>query len=320
MIIVTGGAGFIGSRIIHGLNERGIEDILVVDHLGKTEKYKNLIGLRYADYVEKDEFIDAVQSNQFEDTDLEAILHMGACSATTELDGSYLVENNYRYTQVLAHLAQEKEAKLIYASSAATYGDGAQGYSDQSPLLDFRPLNPYGWSKYAFDLWAEAQGLLKTAVGLKFFNVYGPNERHKGDMRSVVSKSFDQILATGQVKLFKSHNPKFADGEQLRDFVWVDDVVAVVLFFLDHPKLGGIYNCGTGQARSFKDLVLATYKALDKEPKIEYIDMPLSLQPKYQYFTEADTTKLREAGFGRPFTTLEEGVKDYVVNHLLKGN
>jgi len=320
MIIVTGGAGFIGSRIIKGLNQLGLDNILVVDHLGNKDKYKNLIGLKYADYVEREEFIEAVQSGQFAETEIKAVIHMGACSSTTELNASFLVENNYRYSQALAHFCIEKAARYIYASSAATYGDGAQGYSDECPLLDLVPLNPYGWSKSAFDLWAERNDLLEFAVGLKFFNVFGPNERHKQDMRSVVSKSYDQIQESGLVKLFKSHKEGFEDGMQLRDFIYVDDVVSVVLHFLQKPELSGIFNCGTGKARSFKDLVTATFNALGREPNIEYIDMPEHLRERYQYFTEADTTKLRAAGYNKPFTSLEDGVSDYVKNYLVNGN
>jgi len=320
MIIVTGGAGFIGSRIIKGLNNQGLDNILVVDHLGKKDKYKNLIGLKYADYVEREELIGAIQSGQLAETEIKAVIHMGACSATTEMDASFLVENNYRYSQELAHFCIEKSARFIYASSAATYGDGAQGYSDLNNLLDMVPLNPYGWSKYAFDLWAERNHMLEFGVGLKFFNVFGPNERHKGDMRSVVSKSFDQIQDTGLVKLFKSHKEGYEDGMQLRDFIYVEDVVSVVLFFLQRPELSGIFNCGTGKARSFKDLVTATFTALGKEPNIEYIDMPEHLRDRYQYFTEADTSKLRSVGYQKEFSSLEDGVSDYVKNYLVNGN
>ncbi|MDT8447433.1 MAG: ADP-glyceromanno-heptose 6-epimerase [bacterium] len=319
MIVVTGGAGFIGSRIINGLNQRGITDILVVDHMGTQDKYKNLIGLRYADYLEKDRFLDLIEYEEFH-APVSAIIHMGACSATTELDGSFLMENNLRYSQVLARFCREQGARFIYASSAATYGDGDQGYSDQSDLLGFKPLNPYGFSKYAFDLWAEREGLLDQIVGLKFFNVYGPNERHKGDMRSVVSKAFDQIQETGLVKLFKSHRPDFEDGQQLRDFVYVEDAVKMVLFFLEHPAVGGVFNVGTGEARSFKDLVSATFRALGKEPNIEFIPMPEHLRERYQYYTQAAMDKARAAGYQEPMTSLEVGVSDYVQNYLLKGN
>lgn len=320
MIIVTGGAGFIGSRIINGLNQKGITDILVVDHMGTQDKYKNLIGLKYADYLEKDRFLDLIEAEAL-GAPTEAIIHMGACSATTELDGSFLMENNYRYSQVLAHYCRKHGARMIYASSAATYGGGEKGYSDEGELLGFKPLNPYGFSKYAFDLWAEREGFLTSeAVGLKFFNVYGPNERHKGDMRSVVSKAFDQIQRDGQVKLFRSHRPDFEDGQQLRDFVYVEDAVKMVLFFLENKSIGGVFNVGTGEARSFKDLVTATFAALDKGPNIEFIPMPEHLRERYQYFTEASMDKARRAGYKAPMTSLEEGVDDYVKNYLLQGN
>ncbi|OGG97096.1 MAG: ADP-glyceromanno-heptose 6-epimerase [Candidatus Lambdaproteobacteria bacterium RIFOXYD2_FULL_50_16] len=319
MIIVTGGAGFIGSRLIHGLNARGITDILVVDHLGKNDKYKNLIGLVYNDYLDRQEFIEALDGEQIE-SEIEAIFHLGACSATTELDAAFLMDNNYRYSQLLSRYAAENQIRFIYASSAATYGDGDEGYSDQGDLLKYKPLNPYGFSKYAFDLWAEAQGYLEEQVGLKFFNVYGPNERHKGDMRSVISKSYDQIVQSGQVRLFKSHKEGFKDGEQLRDFVYVADVVEVMLYFMDQPDLGGIYNLGTGEARSFKDLVLATFSAMGKPAHIEYFDMPEHLRGRYQYFTQADMSKLKATGYKKSFTRLEDGVKDYVQNYLAKGN
>jgi ADP-L-glycero-D-manno-heptose 6-epimerase len=318
MYVVTGGAGFIGCQIVAGLNEKGIEDILIVDRLRKGDKWKNLVGLSYADYMDKEEFLFAVQGGDFDRVPMEGIFHMGACSATTEKDADYLMENNFAYTRDLATWAVDSDVRFVYASSAATYGDGKQGYSDKADLKTLRPLNMYGYSKHLFDQWAEKTSLLDKIVGLKFFNVYGPGEAHKDDMRSVIHKSWGQILEDGKVKLFKSHRPDFKDGEQLRDFVYVKDVVQVALYLMENKDKNGLFNVGTGKARSFKDLVLATFKAMDKEANIEYIDMPEYLQSKYQYFTEADMEKVKEAGYSAPFTSLEDGVADYVKNYLIK--
>ena len=316
MYIVTGGAGFIGSQVAKDLNEKGINQILIVDRLESDEKYKNLIGLDFEDYIDKEDFIKLITKGSFTKK-IKAIIHMGACSATTELDASYLMENNYQYSKALAVWSLENNARYIYASSAATYGSGEQGYSDEAKLRSLKPLNPYGYSKYAFDLWIEKHGLLNQTVGLKFFNVYGPGEDHKDDMRSVVNKAFDQIKESGKVKLFRSHKPEFEDGMQLRDFIYVKDAVNVIQYFLSNPKKNGIFNVGTGQARAFKDLVTATFNAMDVETNIEYIDMPLHLRDKYQYFTQADMNKLQQAGYTTPFQSLEEGVSDYVKNYLM---
>ncbi len=247
--IVTGGAGFIGSNIIAALNERGEEDILVVDHLGPSEKWRNLVGLSFADYREKDDFRAAVQFDRLEPVDV--VFHMGACSSTTESNASYLADNNYRYTRELCEWCLDHDVRFIYASSGATYGDGSQGYSDDDDTtLRLRPLNMYGFSKHMFDLWALRRGLFDRIVGLKFFNVFGPREDHKGDMRSVVNKSFHQIVETGEAKLFRSYRPDYKDGEQVRDFVYVKDAVRVALWFADHPEISGLFNCGTGRART----------------------------------------------------------------------
>jgi len=243
---------------------------------------------------------------------------MGACSSTTERDADYLLRNNYRYTRVLCEWSLANKARFVYASSAATYGDGSQGYSDDdgaTPTL--RPLNMYGYSKQMFDLWALQLGLFNRIVGLKYFNVYGPYEDHKGDMRSVVHKSYGQIMASGTVKLFKSYKKRYKDGEQKRDFIYVKDAVDVTLYFAERRSPGGLFNCGTGEARSWNDLARATFAAIGKKPKIEYIDMPESLREKYQYFTQDDVTKLRvPGGYSKPFTSLENGVKDYVSSYL----
>ncbi len=314
-IIVTGGAGFIGRNLVAGLNQRGEDNIWIVDTLGTSEKWKNLVGLRFEDYLDKDTFRRLVQEDRL--TGVRAILHMGACSATTERDADYLADNNYRVTRELCEWCLTHGARFVYASSAATYGDGHLGYSDDdlvTPTLE--PLNMYGYSKHMFDLWALGKGLLGMIAGLKYFNVYGPWEDHKDDMRSVVHKAYGQIRETGRVRLFKSYKPEYGDGEQVRDFVYVDDAVAMTLHLMEHPEMSGLFNCGTGQARSWNDLAHAVFAAMDREATIEYIEMPEHLRGKYQYFTQADMDKARHAGFVHPFTSLEDGVKAYVETHL----
>jgi ADP-L-glycero-D-manno-heptose 6-epimerase len=315
--IVTGGAGFIGSNIVAALNERGEDDILIVDILGKDEKWKNLVGLRYADYMEASAFRAGLQQNTIEPASI--VFHMGACSATTEKDASYLVDNNYRFTRELCEWCLPKGARFIYASSGATYGDGSLGYSDDDRVTPtLKPLNMYGYSKHMFDLWALRKGLLREIVGLKFFNVYGPREDHKGDMRSVVNKAYGQILNEGVVKLFKSYRPDYRDGEQVRDFIYVKDAVAVCLWFAENRRAAGLFNVGAGVCRTWIDLARAVFAALGREPKIEFIEMPEHLRGKYQYKTEADISKLRRAGYNAPMTALEDGVWDYVRNWLMK--
>ncbi len=310
-VIVTGGAGFIGSNVIAALNERGIVDILVVDDLGSDEKWRNLVGLDYEDYIDRDDFRFAIRNDAVRHAD--AVIHLGACSATTEKNAAYLADNNYRYSRELCEWCIEHDVRFVYASSAATYGDGALGYSDDPELLtQLRPLNMYGYSKHMFDLWALRKGYLDRIAGLKYFNVYGPNEAHKGDMRSVVHKAWGQIRAEGALKLFKSHRPEFRDGEQLRDFVHVRDAVAATLFFLDQRDVSGLFNCGTGVARTWNDLGAAVFAAMGLPPRIEYIDTPEVLRDKYQYRTEADVARLRAAGFADPFLALEDGIADYV--------
>ena len=320
MIIVTGGAGFIGSALIAALNSRGITDILVVDQLGTNEKWKNLKNLSFADYVEKDDFLEMVLDNKL-CPPIEALFHLGACSSTTETDASYFIKNNYEYTKLLAQWSTASNIRFIYASSAATYGDGSAGFNDDEEKLDsLKPQNCYGYSKQLFDLWARRAGLLKKIVGLKYFNVFGPNEYHKADMRSFVVKSFEQINAAAMVRLFKSHKPEYKDGEQLRDFIYVRDVVDMTLFFLDNPQLAGLFNIGTGKARTWNDLVKAVFAATGREPNIEYIDMPDSIRNQYQYYTCADIAKLRNAGYDKEPTSLEAAIKDYVQNYLQKDN
>lgn len=318
MIVVTGGAGFIGSAFLWKLNTQGIEDILVVDALDTTDKWKNLVNRRFENYWDHAEFLERVKNDTLP-PNITAVVHMGACSATTERDAQYLMSNNYHYTRALAEWALGRQVRFIYASSGATYGDGSRGYSDAD--LDTQrlaPLNMYGYSKQLLDLWALRSGVAGKTVGLKFFNVYGPNEYHKADMRSVVHKAFGQIRETGRVKLFKSYRPKYADGEQLRDFIYVKDVVDVMWWFLQQPQVNGIYNVGTGQARTWKDLASAVFTALDREPRIEFIEMPEILRDRYQYKTEAKMAKLRAAGYTAPFSSLEDDVCDYVQNYLMK--
>ena len=318
-IVVTGGAGFIGCNIVKALNERGVDDILVVDELGSDERWRNLAVNRFDDFLHKDEFREYILDDI--PLDVAAVIHMGACSSTTETDADYLADNNYRYTRDLCEWCLRHDVRFVYASSAATYGDGSLGYVDDdavTPLL--RPLNMYGYSKQMFDLWALRNKLFDRITGLKFFNVYGPHEDHKDDMRSVVHKAYHQILETGKVRLFRSHRPDYADGEQVRDFVYVRDAVDVTLHFMDDRGASGLFNCGTGRARSWLDLVRAVFAAMGREPEIEFIDMPDHLRAKYQYHTEADPAKLRAAGYSASFTELEDGVRDYVTNYLAAGN
>lgn len=313
--IVTGGAGFIGSNIVAALNARGETDILIVDHLGRDEKWKNLVGLQFEDVLEPDVFRAMVRENKLGPAG--ALFHMGACSATTETDASYLLDNNYRFTRELCQWALGHKTRFIYASSGATYGDGAQGYSDDDAVTpSLVPLNMYGYSKHLFDLYAMRRGWLSQVAGLKFFNVYGPREDHKGDMRSVLHKSYGQIRSAGSVKLFKSYRPEYRDGEQVRDFVYVRDAVNVCLWLAERPEIGGLFNVGTGTARTWLDLAKAMFAAMGKAPQIEFIDMPETLRPKYQYHTCADISKLRRAGYAAPFTSLEDGARDYVKSWL----
>jgi ADP-L-glycero-D-manno-heptose 6-epimerase len=317
MIIITGGAGFIGSALAAGLNARGMDDILIVDLLGTNERWKNLRKLRFVDYMEADDFAQALDSDQIE-WDVEAILHLGACSDTTETDAGYLVRNNYEYSKMLAQWAVEHQVRFIYASSAATYGDGTAGFSDSEPIEQLTPLNMYGYSKQLFDQWAKRTGVAEQIAGLKYFNVFGPNEYHKGEMRSFVLKAFEQINAGGKVRLFKSYRPEYADGMQLRDFLYIKDAVDMTLFFLENPETNGIFNIGTGQARSWLDLANAVFAAMSKAPNIEFIPMPEKLRDKYQYFTQADISKFRQAGYRKNTIDLESAVADYVQNYLMK--
>jgi len=313
--IVTGGAGFIGSNVVKALNERGETDILIVDQLRSGEKWKNLVGLQYEDFIDKQDFRETLFLDEF--TEAETVFHLGACSSTTEKDADYLADNNYSYTRDVCEWALDHDIRFIYASSAATYGDGTLGYSDNDQNIPtYKPLNMYGYSKHMFDLWALKNGLFDRIAGLKYFNVYGPGEAHKDDMRSVVKKAFEQIQEHGSVNLFKSYKPDYNDGEQVRDFIYVKDAVAVTLFFHDHPDVSGLFNCGTGKARTWKDLVNAVFAAMNREPTINFIDMPEQLRDKYQYHTESDVTKLKASGYDHPFFSLEDGISDYVKRYL----
>jgi ADP-L-glycero-D-manno-heptose 6-epimerase len=319
MLLVTGGAGFIGSNIVASLNEAGRTDIAVNDILGTGQKWRNLAGRRLAEFVPAGDLMRWLEGRK-----LDAVVHMGAISSTTETDVDLLMENNFRLSLRLFEWCAASRTPLIYASSAATYGDGDAGFADDwssEGLTRLKPLNPYGWSKHLFDQAVVERLARKDKVppqwaGLKFFNVFGPNEYHKGDMMSLVAKRFDEAKAGAPVRLFKSHRAGIGDGEQRRDFIYVDDAVAVARWLLETPSVSGIFNVGTGKARSFRDLMTAMFAALGKAPNIEYVDMPAAIRDTYQYFTQAEMHNLRRAGFNADFLTLEEGVKRYVSRHL----
>ena len=321
-IIVTGAAGFIGSALVWALNRNGFSDILCVDVLGADAKWKNLNGLKYSDYTEKDGFLSLVEKGGLKKFGtVSAVLHMGANSSTTERDVSSLVANNVEYTKTLCRAALDARARFVYASSGATYGDGSSGYSDdESGIEALRPLNPYGWSKQAFDLWAKKRGYLDRIVGLKYFNVFGPNEYHKGEMRSMVLKWHEQILRTGRAGLFRSYRPEFPDGGQKRDFLYVKDAAAITLFFLEKPSVNGLFNVGTGKAETWNDLAKAVFAAMGRPEAIDYVDMPEGLKNQYQYFTQAEMGKLKAAGHPGTRFGLAEAVKDYVTHYIAPGS
>ena len=320
MIVVTGGAGFIGSAFVAKLNEEGIHDILIVDELGTTRCERNLANKRFTECLDKLEFINQIRSNTAP-AGITAVVHLGACSSTTEKNVDFLNENNLEYSKDIITYCIERNIRCIYASSAATYGDGSHGYSDNEDLLEhYAPLNFYGDSKHQCDLWAKQTGALTKVVGLKFFNVYGPNEYYKGDMASVAWKAYNTILKTGEFQLFRSHREDYADGEQKRDFVYVKDCCQIMWWLLSTADVHGIFNVGSGKARSWNDLLQAVFSSMQKEARISYIDMPDSLRNQYQYFTEAPIDKLRDAGYTTPLHSLEEGIADYIQNHLCKEN
>jgi ADP-L-glycero-D-manno-heptose 6-epimerase len=319
MIIVTGGAGFIGSAFISSLNRRGHSNIIVVDEIGRSDRWRNLVGKSFVDFVNKETFLSQVTSQSLPYLP-SAIIHMGACSSTTERDVDYLLRNNYEYTKTLAQYCLARDIRFIYASSAATYGDGSQGYQDDPVTLEtLRPLNAYGYSKHLFDLWAKQSGALSKIVGLKFFNVYGPNEYYKGEMASVVFKAFNSVRDTGSFSLFKSYREDYRHGEQKRDFVYIKDCSEIMHWLLENPSIGGIFNVGSGVARSWNDLLGAIFTTLGLPSTINYIDMPDGLKNQYQYFTEAPMQKLRAAGYTPVLTSLEDGVSDYIT-HFLQRN
>ena len=315
-IIVTGGAGFIGSALIWALNERGFEDILIVDVLDKSDKWKNLAPLRFDDYIEAEDFLKKIEEESFSDVAL--MLHLGACSTTTERDSAYMMQNNYQFTKRMAEFCFKNDARFVYASSAATYGDGIQGMSDSTENLHvYRPLNVYGYSKHLFDCYALKKGWLEKIVGLKYFNVFGPNENHKGDMRSLVNKAYAQIKETGRIKLFKSHNPNYADGEFGRDFLYVKDAVQMTLHLTENENANGLFNIGSGEVNTWNELANSVFAAFYLESKIDYIEMPESIRGSYQYHTKADISRIRAVGYENEITSLREAVRDYVQNYLM---
>ena len=320
MIIVTGGAGFIGSAFVWKLNQEGIEDIIIVDRLGKTDKWKNLVNLRFVNYIHKADFHEMIYNDTVR-FDVDAIIHLGACSSTTERDADYLWQNNSVYTGLLAEYAIEHGIRFIYASSAATYGDGTQGFSDDhDKIKTLKPINMYGYSKQVFDVRALKHSWENNLAGIKFFNVFGPNEYHKGDMTSVIFKAFHQIKETGKVRLFKSYLPQYPDGGQLRDFVYVKDCIDALWWLFNHQDVNGIFNLGTGKARTWNDLINSVFAAMGIGPNIEYIEMPEGLRNQYQYFTQAEMEKLRKAGCPVDFSSLEDSVRDYVCDYLQKSD
>ncbi|MCC6931936.1 MAG: ADP-glyceromanno-heptose 6-epimerase [Deltaproteobacteria bacterium] len=318
MYIVTGGAGFIGSAMVKKLNHEGIDKVIIVDNLDSSDKWRNLSHLMFDDYINKKDFLQLILNNKINAHDIQGFIHLGACSSTTESNAEYMMQNNYYYTKVMASWALQHNIRFLYASSAATYGDGQKGFSDDhGQLQNLSPLNVYGYAKHAFDLWALKNNLLDKITGVKFFNVFGPNEYHKGDMASVVYKAFNQIKEKGILKLFKSHHPAFKDGEQKRDFVYIKDCTKILWKLLNHPQAFGIYNLGTGNARTWKDLALATFKAMGVKPNITFVDIPESISARYQYFTQAEMAKLSALNLDHTFMSLEDAIADYVHNHLL---
>ena len=317
MYLVTGGAGFIGSNIVWALESQGVGKVIVCDRLRQDNKWRNLAKRELAGIVPPENLFDFLEANA---TNVEAVIHMAAISSTIETDVDLIIDTNFRLSVDLWHWCTQHRVRFIYASSAATYGDGSQGFGDNDSvesLSRLKPLNAYGWSKHLFD---QRVAHMRTnsfsgppqSVGLKFFNVYGPNEAHKGSQRSVVHQAWGQITDHGRVVLFRSHNPAYADGEQLRDFIYVDDCVAAMLWFLDHREVSGLFNLGTGKARTFLDLANAVFASMNREPDIQFIDTPEPIRVRYQYYTCARMERLREAGFDSPFTPLEDGVDRYV--------
>jgi ADP-L-glycero-D-manno-heptose 6-epimerase len=318
-VVVTGGAGFIGSALVWALNLRGIDDILIVDRLDQSEKWKNLVPLRYRDYMDASDFESALLARPGDFTDVGTVLHLGACSSTTETDTAFLMRNNYEYSKHLAQWAIARDVRFVYASSAATYGGLERNLRDDSELDALRPLNMYAYSKHRFDVFARDNGWLDKITGLKYFNVFGPNEQHKGDMRSLVDKAFHQIQETGTIRLFKSYRSEYRDGEQRRDFLYVKDAAEMTLHLADREAFG-LFNLGSGQAHTWLDLVRPIFRSLRVPERIEFVEMPAQLRDKYQYCTCATIDRLRAAGYERPVTALDSTVDDYVSNYLLPGH
>lgn len=311
MIILTGGSGFIGSCFLQRLNEQGYDDVMVVDRLGTGDKWRNLVGKRFRDFMDKDVFLSRLLDDDFTGL-IDGIMHLGACSTTTECDADYLMRNNTLYTRSLAQWCAKHQCKLWYASSAATYGDGTQGYSDRDEdTPKYHPLNMYGYSKHIVDTWLLQEDFYHLCTGFKFFNVFGPNEYHKGHMRSVIHKAFPQARDAHTMQLFQSYDPAYPDGGQMRDFIYIKDAIEMMMYFFTHPDIYGIYNIGTGHPRSWNDVAHALFAALKVQGTIEYIPMPQELQGKYQYYTCADMRKVAEVGCPTSCRTLEESIADY---------
>ena len=317
--VVTGGAGLIGSATIWGINNRGLNNIWSVDDCEPGSlKERNLLPLEIEEQIGVQEFRNWFRQDQPKLKEIKTVIHLGACSSTTESNEEYLNDNNLSYTRELCEWSLKYDVRFVYASSASTYGDGSMGMDDEDEEIErFEPLNLYGWSKQNFDLHAKKAGWLDSIVGLKYFNVYGPNEEHKGSMRSVVSKAYEQIQKTGEMTLFKSHHPDYEDGKQMRDFLYVKDAVCITLWLAENEKANGLFNLGNGKARSWLDLAHAIFSALKMEPNIRFVEMPEILKEKYQYFTEAKIDKLAKNGFLTSFFDLEDAVKDYVTNYLV---
>ncbi|MCX7957032.1 MAG: ADP-glyceromanno-heptose 6-epimerase [Endomicrobia bacterium] len=318
LIIVTGGCGFIGSGVVWKLNMEKIYNILVVDEIDNV-KWKNIRGLKFVDYIDKDEFLTNLLADNYKRTKIDTIFHLGACSSTIHPDAKYYIKNNYEYTKKLCQYSIANNIRFIYASSAATYGDGSNGFSDDELKLEIlKPLNMYGYSKHLFDLWAKYNGLLDKIVGLKYFNVYGPNEYHKQEMRSFVLKAYEQIKTTGKVKLFKSYEDGFKDGEQLRDFIYIKDAINMTYWFYENKNISGIFNIGSGETHSFNQMVNAVFRVLGIKVEIEYIDMPQEIKNQYQYYTKAEMIKLFNVGYNKKITNFELAIEEYVKKYIVE--